>query len=329
MNCNDIRRVLDDHGLAGLSRSARTQFDTHLADCAACFDAVGVHEVLAGERVPDPRAGLLESIVGRLNADDGMEAARPARRWIPATGLAASLLLAVSLVWLGQRPEGDLAETAVSSERINLDTPAELLGAGFVEGEDYVSMPLGAPAGSLRERVSAWIFFMWSCLHCYELEAILPEWIAERSEAGVDVIRVPVQWNAVAELHARAFYAARLLGVEDAINSAFFREIHVSGNLPETRDEIETVFRDTGIASETFATVFDSSEVDANLETASRLADRYAVDATPTVVVNGAYKTNAGMAGSQERMLQIADWLLRADPAAARRFCDLDRTSCR
>ena len=43
-------------------------------------------------------------------------------------------------------------------------------------------------------------------------------------------VRLPVNFNPVAALHMRAYYAAETLGVLDSIHQAFFDEIHVKKN---------------------------------------------------------------------------------------------------
>jgi len=315
MNCQNIRHVLDEHQLEQLTPDQRFAFDRHLSTCADCADDVALQRVLAEDPVGVPREGLLSELLGKAAGEiaAGQRASR-SYRWQTLGGLAAAaaLIVVVAIGVLGI--DGDEMQTSADSALSNPvdNTASNQVGvplAEFVEGIDFVSLPLASPVDTVRERVSAWLFFLWSCLHCYELESFLSEWSARPEAQSIDLIRIPVQWNPVAQLHARAFFTAEALGVADEVGAEFYRSIHEAGATLQTEDQIEALFVRLGVDSETFRQAFDSDSVLAEVDRAAQLARNLGIDSTPTIVVDGIYRTDPGMTGSPERMMRVVEWL--------------------
>jgi thiol:disulfide interchange protein DsbA len=113
----------------------------------------------------------------------------------------------------------------------------------------------------------------------------------------VALTRVPAIFNRQAELHARAFYAAEVLGKLDAMHAAFYDEIHVRNNRLASRPALAEFFARFGVDAATFDAAFDSTAVEARMQRAIALGREYAIQATPSLVVAGRYKANPSMAG--------------------------------
>lgn len=314
MKCSDVRSVLDEHRLSALSPAARLKFDAHLADCGSCFAEVSAQRLLTGEPAEALPEGLLEAVVARASA------AEPSRRRSPehfrwqSTGTLAALaaLLLVVVVIATRGPSGlpdDLDRGGATSD-VSDSVPS--LAQAFVEGEHFLALPAAGRFSDFGDRITTWIYFMWSCLHCYELESMLSEWVARQDPAAVDVVKVPVVWNDYAELHARAFYTASLLDISGPVSDAFFESIHQRSEYLDTRTAIRSLFLDLGVDAALFDRTFDSDRTDDLLNLARFSAAEAQIDATPTLIIGGVYKTSPAMAGSQERMLEVADWLMAA-----------------
>jgi len=342
MKCNDINRILDEHSLTGLNAAERSELNAHLVDCSACDESVAAYEVLRDEQGARPAPGLLHSVVARLpsEAPSRIERTFPIG-WQTVSGIAATgaiVMIAVFSV-VGQQTLEESTPASVIAPGLSADTidntgvqelsprQVEIPPAEFIEGQDFVALPSALPGVDALDRVTAWIFYMWSCLHCYEFEAALSEWIARQDPNAVDVIRVPVQWNPVVELHARAFYAAELLGVSEQVSEAFFNSIHERGESLASRDEIAVLFARLGIDGQSFDDAFESDRVAAELESGRRIAARFGVDSTPTIVVDGRYMTSPGLAGSHERATAVLDRLVARASGDRQRAFDPERSA--
>ena len=128
-------------------------------------------------------------------------------------------------------------------------------------------------------------------------------------------IRLPATWNPVVKMHARVFYTIELLG-KPQLHDEVFREINVKGNRLDTPEKIEAFFvaawREQGRRSRRRSRRSRSSRRSC---TAEDLNKRYKITGTPTIVVNGKYVTDVGMAGGEDKLFQVVNAARRAGEA--------------
>jgi protein dithiol oxidoreductase (disulfide-forming) len=340
MNCDTIDTILDDHRSARLSQAERQAVATHLGGgCARCTETWAAHEALLGESMGQPPPGLWAH-VQQLAANAASQPRGRRSSWLPLAAAAVVVALALGVpaavvvldATTGERSwvttlepnaiSAALLRTArswVAAPEPSADAALEAAPAPatreLVAGRDYevLAAPAAAPAA---DRIAVTEFFMWPCFHCYALEADLEAW-SERTQSFVALTRVPVVFNAQAELHARAFYTADALGKRDAIHAAFYEEVHTRGNPLASRAALADFFAGFGVDVATFAAVFDSAAIDARVRQAVALAREYDVVAVPTLVVAGRYSTSPSLAGSA--VLAVVDELVAEE--ARRKPC--------
>jgi thiol:disulfide interchange protein DsbA len=189
----------------------------------------------------------------------------------------------------------------------------------FVAGRDYEVLTGATPLAATADGVPVTEFFMFLCFPCYAVEPALEEF-RTASLGRAAVTRVPVVFNADAELQARAFYAAEALGKLDAMHAAFYDQIHVRGNRLASRAELAEFFARFGVDAAAFDAAFDSSAVDASVRRAVALSREYGIEAVPTLVVAGRYATSPSLAGSSfvavvEQLVAEAACTTRCDSA--------------
>lgn len=189
------------------------------------------------------------------------------------------------------------------------DDGVRLAQALFQEGVHYERLPQTQPTSASAGSVEVTEFFMYSCPHCFTFEPHLSGWL-ERKPANVEFQRVPASFNRVAELHAKAFYAAQALGVLEETHEAFFREFHVRKNRLLSVDALASFYAEHGVDKADFKKAMDSFPVDARLKKSQQMAERYDLRSVPSVYVNGKYRTNASMAGGYPDLLKVIDYLV-------------------
>jgi thiol:disulfide interchange protein DsbA len=177
----------------------------------------------------------------------------------------------------------------------------------FEAGAQYeVLAPAQPTVGDNHGKVEVAEIFMFGCPHCAAFEPLLQKWL-KTAPSYVSFVRIPAPWNAVAELHARAYYTAEALGKTAEIDGPFFDEIHVKHNMLESVDKLAAFFARFGVDDKTFRSKFTSFEIDAKVSRAADLVKRYKVPGTPAVVIDGKYLTNGAMAGSYDTWFEIID----------------------
>ena len=184
--------------------------------------------------------------------------------------------------------------------------------AGFVEGEHFTRLS-GAPVPAQTPgQVEVDEFFMYSCIHCYNLEPYVQAWLPNKP-AHINFVRIPTTWNAGVRMHAQAFYAAAALGKGEEMHLPFFQSMHVDRNYLESPDELRQFFGRFGVSGDDFDSVFGSFSVVTQVNNADQIARRYGVDSTPTIIVAGKYRTGVGEAGSPERLFELIEALSLAE----------------
>ena len=190
------------------------------------------------------------------------------------------------------------------------------LAADLVEGVQYKSLRPAVPTSVAPGKVEVVEVFWYACGHCYLLEPKLEAWERKGKPANVELVRLPAVWNEVLKTHARLFYTIEILGKRELHGEAF-REINVRGNRLDTPEKIEAFVTARGVSKADFQKAFSGFAVESKLARAIDLNKRYRITSTPTVVVNGKYVTDAGMAGNEDKLFQVVNALAaREQPAS-------------
>jgi len=307
MNCNTIDSMLDEHGAPRLSAAERQLVAAHLGGCARCTESWAVHDALAGEVMGEPRPELFADVMQRVAEARAAHPAEVRRRvWLALAGAATLAVVAVAA-----RYGGPITITVDGGAATQAAAPA-LPTARFVAGRDYEVLPGAAVATAAGGKVEVVEFFMWECWPCYTFEPGLERW---RAAAGDDVtlVRVPATFRPTAELHARAYYTAVVLGKSEAMHAVFYEQIHERGNPLDSLSALAKLFASFGVAPDTFDEVFNSSEVDAQVQRAVALGRNYNIRSTPSLVVAGRYSTSPSLA--RDAVFDVVDELVRAEQA--------------
>jgi protein dithiol oxidoreductase (disulfide-forming) len=166
------------------------------------------------------------------------------------------------------------------------------------------SQPTSVPAG----KVEVLEVFWYACPHCYALEPYLTAWRKTKADY-VELVRVPVMWGPVHRAHAQLYYTLKQLGRND-LDDRVFEVLHqqinpLFGNSPAETFQRQLQFaKENGIDADAFTKAYNSFAVNADLQRAEELTERYHVEGVPFIAINGKYATDVGKAGSHEMLIQ-------------------------
>lgn len=164
------------------------------------------------------------------------------------------------------------------------------------------------------DKVEVVEFFWYGCPHCYDFESYIEEWLRTKPD-NVDYRLVAPPLNRSWKTHSRAFYAAELLGVVDKVHRPLFDAIHKEQRRLNSEDALVDFVAELGIDKEAFREAMDSFAVDTRVRRASELARAHQVTGTPTVTINGKYKTSGTLAGSYPAMVRVIRELVDQETA--------------
>ena len=219
--------------------------------------------------------------------------------------------------------EESAAEPEAGEQAILLaqaDVPSATREWQFREGTNYMRLVPTQPTVGGADKIEVAEFFYYLCPHCFTFEPMISGW-AENKPANVRFVQVPATWNPMLVLHGRMYYTKEILArngvIEDgkAFHDAVYQEIHRRNNRLSSEGAIQKLFERFGVSAEEFSRTWNSFEVDQKLRVAQDLARRYSVSSTPSIVVNGKYRTGAAEAGSYPKLLEVIDELVARESA--------------
>ena len=186
--------------------------------------------------------------------------------------------------------------------------PTPALAEAIDEGIDYrlVEQPARAEEG---DDVEVLELFWYGCPHCYHLEAPIKEWLATKPD-GVTFRRMPAAASPRWVPHAKAYYAADMLGQLDKLHEPLFKALHDDRRKIITDDEIIAFAAEQGIDEDAFRKAYNSFPVDMQVRKSGDLVRRYNIDGVPAIVVNGKYVTSATQTGSNAKMFEVVNQLV-------------------
>jgi len=187
--------------------------------------------------------------------------------------------------------------------------------AGFKEGVQYQTIENSQPTVS-EDRIEVLELFWYGCPHCYQLEPELEAWLKTKPD-DVVFVRLPAVLGPSWELHARAFYTAELLGVTDKIHKPLFERMHKEKRPIRNVAQLKEIFLAQGVSEQDFDNTYKSFAVITKTNRAKQAASLYGIKGVPALVVNGKYRTSVREAGSNKGMLEVVDFLVKQERAAA------------
>ena len=187
------------------------------------------------------------------------------------------------------------------------------LAEEWVEGEHYDVITPTLRGKS--DKIEVTEFFWYGCTHCYSFEPQIAQW-KKSLDDDVVVVGSPAMWNALMEVHAKAFYAAQVLGVLDKVHMPLFQAINVDRKRLDSEDELAALFAASGVAREDFQRAFNSFGVGSQVRQANSRARAARITGTPEMMVAGKYRISTRKAGSQANMLKLATFLIEKERAA-------------
>lgn len=179
----------------------------------------------------------------------------------------------------------------------------------FSEGVHYVRLPVAVTTPD-PARVEVVEVFSYACPHCKDFDPALEAWRVQQPES-VDFRRLPAVFNATYAALAQAFYSAEALGVGEQVHAPIFHAIHERGIDLRRPELLAALFEEmAGVEPAEFEKVYSSFSVRGRVQQADAQGRAYRVTGVPAMVVDGLYRVDARMAGGNDSMLAVVEYLV-------------------
>lgn len=190
-----------------------------------------------------------------------------------------------------------LTATAVSTSGM-LALPS---AANAAERYKLIDPPLNTASA---ESVEVLEFFWLGCPHCYSLEPNMLAW-ENNKPANITLVREAPPLNSSWEQHSRGFYAAQLMGQENAFVEAMFTAIHQNNKRMRSPDDIAELASGLGMDESKFLKTMKSFAVQTKMNRSVQLARGAGITGVPSIVINGKYLTSASLAGGNAGIIDV------------------------
>ena len=184
----------------------------------------------------------------------------------------------------------------------------------FDEGIEYVKIDPPVKT-SHPDKVVVTEMFWYGCPHCFRFEPYINKWKKNLPE-GVIFEQVPSVLNPGWMEHARAFFALKMMGEVDKVHEKLFNAIHVKRMRLNNVDALADFVGKLGVDEKKFREYYHSFMVDSMIRKSRQKERKYGHRGVPSVIINGKYRTSASQAGSNARMIQVINYLVKQELAA-------------
>ncbi len=180
----------------------------------------------------------------------------------------------------------------------------------FTEGEHYVLLkdPVEADSGETIEVIE---FFSYGCIHCFNFDPQIVDWVEDGLPPGVNFRRQPVSFSPSWALLGQAYLTLADLGVLDQNHMRIFKAIHEQNRQFLSIEEMAEFVDGKGVSAEEFTRAFNSSAIRRSAGQMERMQLRYEVQAVPTIVVAGKYVIKSDV--PRKIALDVVDHLLEKE----------------
>ncbi len=179
-----------------------------------------------------------------------------------------------------------------------------------VVDRDYALVVPPRPTDS-GKKVEVVEVFSYACPHCNSLAPMIEPW-AKKLPSNVVFKRIPVsfgrpQWATL----AKAYYALEAINEADRLHEKIFAALHTQGINLSSQDTLFDWLDKQGVNHQKFVDAFNSFAIQSKVQRGDQKAIEFGVDAVPTIIVDGKFRTSPSMAGGNGALFPVMDDLIR------------------
>lgn len=181
----------------------------------------------------------------------------------------------------------------------------------YTEGEYYktISKPV---ITTNQNKIEVVELFWYGCPHCYSLEPLVNKW-AKDLPSYIDFQRMPAVMARSWEVHARAYYAAEILGVSEQAHEMLFTAIHKHNERIFDQTTLTEFYVKQGLDQAAFNKVFKSFAVNSKIQQAKTKQRGYQATGVPAVIVNGKYLISTTMKAGTKDLFKVVNYLVEKE----------------
>ena len=215
--------------------------------------------------------------------------------------------------------------TVFASVALALLISASAQSATWTEGVNYFLVTPARPTSLPAGKVEVTEVFSYACPACNIFQPTMHK-LKQSLPANAVLDYLPAAFNTVEDwpMFQLAYCTAQVLGIDQQTHDAMFDAVWKGGDLgiidpstkglrshmPTIEDAAKFYKSQAGVPVDKFLATSKSFTVDSKVRAAEEMIQRYKVDRTPTLIVNGKYRLVVASAGGDEQTIELVTWLV-------------------
>ena len=176
--------------------------------------------------------------------------------------------------------------------------------------DKYTTLEKQQPTQAKEGTIEVVEVFWYACPHCFDFEPKLQSWLKKDHE-NITFRRMPGIFSKSWIPHAKAYFTAEALGIEEEMSKKIFKAIHLDKKPLHDDAAFKKFFVKNGVDAAKFDEVYNSEEVEKKMKQSFLMGQRYKITGVPAMVVDGQYVVN-----SNQNMLKVVEELVAKEMAA-------------
>jgi thiol:disulfide interchange protein DsbA len=195
-----------------------------------------------------------------------------------------------------------------------------------VQGKNYFLVAQPQPTNLPKGKVLVTEVFSYACPACNQFRPYMQK-LVKSLPPNVVVDYVPASFNPSEDwpMFQLAYVTAQTLGIADRTHEAMYDAVWTTGELattegntlksrmPTIEDAARFYQKQAGVPAAKFLETAKSFGVDTQVRHDEDLMRAYAIDSTPTVIVNGKYRVTPQTAGGAQQMVDLVLFLVHKE----------------
>ncbi|MGB3917531.1 MAG: thiol:disulfide interchange protein DsbA/DsbL [Thiothrix litoralis] len=184
----------------------------------------------------------------------------------------------------------------------------------FKEGTQYVTISPAIPTQAPAGKVEVTELFWYGCPHCYSMEPTINAFLSKKPD-NVVFQRVPATLSPRWVYHAKLFYVGQMLDPDGAkhVHTKIFEAIQKQRRQINDDASMTRFFVELGFSADQVKNALNSMEMKAMMARADEVGTKSKADSVPVIIVNGKYRTSPSMVSSEDKLLQVINYLVKRE----------------
>ena len=155
-------------------------------------------------------------------------------------------------------------------------------------GMEFTTLASPQATQNAGTKVEVIEFFAYHCGACNAFEHTLNDWVKAQGD-NIVMRRIPLPFQGATDPEARLFLTLEAMGKLEAYHGRVFRAVHVERQRLMKDDDIIAWAAASGLDKTAFMQAWNSFGVQTKLKRLAQVAERYKINITPTIVIDGKY----------------------------------------